>query len=219
MEREEYLARWSAAHGGYDPQGSRWVLGWLHLMYRVASPFARRGVPADLLTATGLAAGAAAVLFAAAGGRWLLLAAGMAVLCGVLDGLDGAVANLLTTSSAWGQVLDSFVDRCTDLLLLGALWVLGAAAELCAAAGALTLLQEGARATAAAAGLQGVGVLTVWERPSRLIVATLTFLAAGVRPESAGMLADGAAALAVALASVGVVQLLASVRRRLRRPG
>jgi CDP-diacylglycerol--glycerol-3-phosphate 3-phosphatidyltransferase len=192
------------------------VLGWLPLVYVVASPLARWRVPADLLTATGLVTGAATVVAATAGGRWLLLAAVMAVLCGVLDGLDGAVANLLATSSAWGHVFDSFVDRCTDLLLLGALWVLGAAPELCVATGSLTLLQESVRASAAATGLEGVGVLTVWERPSRLILATLTFLAAGVRPASAAELAVVAAGLAVVLASIGVVQLLASVRRRLR---
>lgn len=215
MDRDTYLARWSANHGGFDPQASRWVLGWLKAVYVVASPLARWRVPADLLTASGLGVGAAVLASAAVGGRWTLLAALLVLLCGLLDGLDGAVASLLATSSAWGQVLDSFVDRCTDLLLLAALWALGAPPQLCIAAGALTLLQESARATAAAAGLRGVGVLTVWERPSRIILATLAFLGAGVRPASADTVVTLGAGAGTALAAVGVVQMLVSIHRRL----
>jgi CDP-diacylglycerol--glycerol-3-phosphate 3-phosphatidyltransferase len=122
---------------------------------------------------------------------------------------------VVASASAGGQVLDSFVDRCTDLLMLAALWVLGAPPQLCIAAGALTLLQESARATASATGLRGVGVLTVWERPSRIILATLAFLAAGVRPASADTVVTLGAGAATALATVGVVQLLVSIHRRL----
>ena len=216
MDRDTYLARWSAAHGGFDPRASPWVFGWLKLVYVLASPLARWRVPADLLTAASLLTGAAVAATATVGGRWPLLAALLAVLCGLLDGLDGAVASLLDTSSPWGHVLDSFVDRCTDLLLLGALWVLGAPPGLCVGAGALTLLQESARATAAAAGLREVGVLTVWERPSRIILAAFALLAAGARPASADWVATAGAAVATVLAGVGVVQLLVSIRRRLR---
>jgi CDP-diacylglycerol--glycerol-3-phosphate 3-phosphatidyltransferase len=215
MDRDTYLARWSTNHGGYDPRASRWVLGWLKAVYLVASPLARWRVPPDLLTASGLVFGTAVVASASAGERWPLLATLLVLGCALLDGLDGAVATLLATSSAWGQVLDSFVDRCTDLLMLAALWVLGAPPQLCIAAGALTLLQESARATASATGLRGVGVLTVWERPSRIILATLAFLAAGVRPASADTVVTLGAGAATALATVGVVQLLVSIHRRL----
>ncbi len=216
MDRDTYLARWSAAHGGFDPRSSPWVLGWLTVVHVLASPLARWRVPADLLTAGSLLAGVAVAAGGAAGGRWPLLAALLAVLCGLLDGLDGAVAALLDSSSGWGHVLDSFVDRCTDLLLLGAFWALGAPPELCVAAGALTLLQESARATAAAAGLREVGVLTVWERPSRILLATFALLVAGAFPDSAGSTMAAGATVATALAGVGVVQLLVSIRRRLR---
>lgn len=215
MDRDTYLARWSAVHGGFDPRASPWVFGWLNVMFVLASPLARWRVPADLLTAASLLAGAGVAAAATAGGRWPILAALLAVLCGLLDGLDGAVAALLGTSSPWGHVLDSFVDRCTDLFLLSALWALGASPQVCVGAGALTLLQESARATAAAAGLGEVGVLTVWERPSRIIVATLTLLPAGARPASAELVAGAGATVAVVLAGIGVVQLLVSIRRRL----
>ena len=216
MDRDTYFARWSALHGGFDPRASPWVFGWLNVVYVVASPLARWRVPADLLTGASLLAGVAVAGIAAAGGRWPLLAALLAVLCGLLDGLDGAVAALLDTSSPWGHVLDSFVDRCTDLLLLAALWVLGAPPELCVGAGVMTLLQESARATAGAAGLREVGVLTVWERPSRILLAGFALLAAGAWPVSAGSIAAAGATVATVLAGVGVVQLLVSIRRRLR---
>lgn len=216
MDRDTYLARWSAVHGGFDPRASPWVFGWLNIVYVLASPLARWRVPADVLTAASLLAGTAVAAVATVGGRWPVLAAMLAVLCGLLDGLDGAVASLLDTSSPWGHVLDSFVDRCTDLLLLGALWILGAPPELCIGAGTSTLLQESARATATAAGLREVGVLTVWERPSRILVATFTLLAAGAWPASADAVATAGATVATVLAGVGVVQLLVSIRRRLR---
>ncbi len=74
------------------------------------------------------------------------------------------------------------------------------------------LLQEYLRARAAAAGMTEVGVVTVWERPTRVIV-TATFLAA------AAVLGDPWPALGawawVGLGLVGFVQLAVVVRRRL----
>ena len=71
---------------------------------------------------------------------------------------------------------------------------------------------EAARARAGASGMSEVGVVTVWERPTRVIV-TATFLG------SAALLDDpwptlGAAAW-VGLGVVGLAQLLVVVRRRL----
>ncbi|HEX6919692.1 MAG TPA: CDP-alcohol phosphatidyltransferase family protein, partial [Actinomycetes bacterium] len=77
----------------------------------------------------------------------------------------------------------------------------------------LMFLQEYARARAGAAGLTEVGVITVWERPTRVIV-TAAFLA------SAALLGEPWAALGawawVGLGVVGLGQLLLVVRRRLR---
>lgn len=106
-------------------------------------------------------------------------------------------------------------DLCADLLHVLALWVLGAHAWLCVLAGALTMLHEAGRASASAAGMRGVGVITVWERPSRLIVAGLTLLATGLAPTVAGPVATAGAAVASGLATVGLGQLLAVIRRRL----
>jgi CDP-diacylglycerol--glycerol-3-phosphate 3-phosphatidyltransferase len=59
-------------------------------------------------------------------GRWLILAALVVVLSGLLDNLDGAVAVLTGRSTRWGYVLDSTADRVSDLAYVGALLLAGA---------------------------------------------------------------------------------------------
>jgi phosphatidylglycerophosphate synthase len=213
LTRDAYLDEWAGLHGGYDPRSNRLVSGWLSLTYAVARPPAVRGVSPDLVTVLGVLVSAAAVVPAAAGGRWWLLAALVVVLSGLLDNVDGAVAVLTGRSTAWGFVLDSAADRCSDLAYVVALWLAGAPGELCAAGGALMLVQEYVRARAGAGGMTDVGVVTVWERPTRVIV-TAAFLG------SAGLLDDRAwAALGagawVGLGGVGLVQLVVVVHSRL----
>lgn len=210
-----FLSRWSALHGGLDPRGSRWVFGWLALAYRVARPLAVRRVSPDAMTFAGLALAVLVVPAAWAGGRWPLAGAVLVLLSGLVDSLDGAVAALRGVSRPWGAVLDSLVDRCADLLYLLALWVLGAPAGLCVAAGALTVLHESSRSSAMAAGMRGAGVITVWERPSRVILAVVTMLAAGVLPAAAAALSTTGAVVATGLAAVGLGQLLWVIHRRL----
>ena len=215
MDRDAYLAAWSRLHGGYDPAASRLVAGWLHLTYVLARPLGRWRVPPDAVTLAGVAAAAAAVGLASSGGRWLLVAAAVVALAGLLDGLDGAVAVLAGRTSSWGYVLDSAADRCGDALLLTALWVCGAPGPLCVAAGFLTLLQEYVRARAAAGGMAEIGLVTVWERPTRLAVVGMTLLAAGLLGGAAGWATAGAAA-GTLLGLAGTGQLTVTVRRRLR---
>lgn len=211
LTRDAYLDAWADLHG-YDPRTNRLVGGWLSMTYAVARPLAARHVPPDLVTLLGVVVSGAAAALAALGGRWWLLAALVVVISGLLDNLDGAVAVLTDRATRWGAVLDSVVDRCSDLLFLSALWLAGAEPWVCVAAAALMLLQEYARARAGASGMSEVGVVTVWERPTRVIV-TAAFLG------SAALLGDpwptlGAAAW-LALGVVGLVQLLVVVRRRL----
>jgi phosphatidylglycerophosphate synthase len=166
-----------------------------------------------VVTVLGLLVSVAAAGLAAGGdGWWLLAAALVVVLSALLDNLDGAVAVLAGRATRWGYVLDSVTDRCSDLLYVTALGLAGAPLWVCVAGGALALRQEYARARAAAGGMSEVGVVTVWERPTRVIV-TAAFLA------SAAALGDPWASLGawawVGLGAVGLVQLLVVVRRRL----
>lgn len=213
MDRDGYLDGWQELHGGYDPRGNALVRTWLTGAYAVARPFAAAGVPPDAVTVAGMLVSAAAMAPALAGGWWLLLAAALVVVAGLLDNVDGAVAVLTGRASLRGQVLDSVADRVGDLLFLAVLLAAGAPLPVCALGGALMLLQEYLRARAAAAGMTDVGVVTVWERPTRVIV-TAAFLA------SAALLGSPWPTLGawawVALGVVGFCQLAFVVRRRLR---
>jgi phosphatidylglycerophosphate synthase len=210
---EEYLDGWQALHGDYDPRGNPLVRRWLSLSYAVARPLAVARVSPDLVTLLAVLLAAAALGPAAAGGWWLLLAAAMVVLSGLLDNVDGAVAVLTGRATPWGAVLDAVADRVADLLFLAALLLAGAPVVACALGGALMFLLEYLRARAAAAGLTDVGVVTVWERPTRVIV-TAAFLVAGA------VVGDPWPALGawawVGFGAIGLVQLAVTVRRRLR---
>ncbi|WP_433782576.1 CDP-alcohol phosphatidyltransferase family protein [Actinomycetospora sp. CA-101289] len=206
---KDFLARWSAAHGGIEPRGV--VLGWLRIVHVVAHPLARRRVPPWVLTTASGVCGVAVPL-AVLAGRWgALTGAVLAVGCALLDGLDGAVAVLTDTASAWGRVLDPLVDRVGDVAFLVALVLAGAPGWLAVGVGVLTLLQESVRASAR---LPDVGVVSVWERPSRVIVVSLGLLGTAVTPRLP--VATIAVAVAAVLAVVGFVQVTVTVYRRLR---
>lgn len=214
MDRDGYFAAWADLHGGYDPRSNVLVRGWLSAAYALARPLAAARVAPDLVTGAGVLVSAVAVGAVLLDEPvWLLVAALVVVGSGLLDNLDGAVALLSRRSTRWGYVFDSLTDRVSDLLYLAALWAAGAPPAVCVLGGALMMLQEYARARAAAGGMAEIGVVTVWERPTRVIV-TATFLAA------AGALGDPWPALGAwawtGLGVVGLAQLLAVVRRRLR---
>lgn len=216
LSRDEYFAGWAELHGGYDPRtGSAWLRGWLTLVHAVAQPLARRGVSPDAVTYGSLVVSALAAGLAALGGRWLLLATLVLVLSGLLDNLDGAVAVLTGRTTRWGYVLDSVVDRLSDLLYLVALVAVGAPVELAALCGALVFLLEYSRARAGNAGGDEVGAVTIAERPTRVIVVAAALLAAGVLPGSADSLATVGVAVLTALTAVGLAQLLPALRRSL----
>jgi phosphatidylglycerophosphate synthase len=213
LDREGYLARWSQLHGGYDPNGSRLVSGYLRLMYVLARPFAGARVSPDALTLAGLLISGLVVLVAVQEGRWLVLAAVVAAVSGAADNLDGAVAVLTDRATRFGYVLDSLVDRVSDALYLVALWVVGAPGWLCVVGGSLMVLQEYLRARAGNAGMGEIGVVTVWERPTRVVVTAMFLLAGGLFPDWAAEAATAGAAAWVGLGVVGFTQLLVVVRR------
>jgi CDP-diacylglycerol--glycerol-3-phosphate 3-phosphatidyltransferase len=211
-----YLDRWSALHGGYDARSSRLVGGWLRLAYSAARPFAAAGLSPNAVTVLALVVSAAVVPVAAAGGRWPLLAAAAAVAAGLLDNVDGTVAVLTERVTRVGYVLDSACDRLADAAYLLALWRLGAPAGLSVAAGAALGLLEYVRARAGNAGLGEIGVVTVGERPTRIVVAAVALLCAGLYPAAAVLAAGLGAAATFGVSGVGLVQLALVVRRLLR---
>jgi phosphatidylglycerophosphate synthase len=213
--RTEYLDRWQELHAGYDPRTSPLVHGWLTVVHAVARPFVALRVPPDAVTLLGLVVSGAVVWLAALGGRWVVLAAVVAGLSGLVDSLDGAVAVMTGRATRFGAVLDSVVDRLSDALYLVALWFVGAPVWACVVAGVLALTQEYARARATAVGMDDIGVVTVGERPTRVIVVAMFLLAAGIYPSEAVLWASLGAYVLCGVAAVALVQLLVVVRRRL----
>jgi phosphatidylglycerophosphate synthase len=210
-----YLARWAPLHGGYEPPPASLARRWLTVAYTVARPLAAGGVSPDALTAWGLLVSAAVPVVAAPGGRWPLAAVPIVVLAGLLDNLDGAVAILTGRTTRWGFVLDSLADRLSDAAYLLPLWFLGAPGPVCVAGGSLMVLQEYARARAGNAGMGEIAVVTVWERPTRVILTAFLLLACGLFPSDAALLATLGAAAWTALGAIGLTQLLVAIHHRL----
>jgi archaetidylinositol phosphate synthase len=207
---------WSTLHGDLSP--STPVRLWLRGVQRVARLRPVTRVPPDVLSVAGVLVAGAATVVAAAGGRWPLAAGALVLLTGVLDGLDGAVALQTGRARPLGAVVDAVADRVGDLLLVVTLAVLGAPPVPCVAAAALTLLHEYLRARANAAGMPGVGAVTVAERPTRLVIVTIACLGAGTWPGGTPLTGWNWGTVSVVLwltvAVVGFVHLAVGVARR-----
>lgn len=215
LEGASYQARWSALHGGYDPAGSLVVAGWLTLVAAAARPLARRGVPPDALTAVGVGIAVGALPAAVTGGRWYLAASAAVAGSGLADSLDGAVAALSGRATPWGYVLDSLADRASDAVYVLALSWAGAPAPIAlAAAGGIGAL-EYARARAGNAGFGSIGVVTVGERPVRILVTAAGLAVAGLLPPRARGVATATAAAVAGLTAAGTAQFLQVARREL----
>ncbi|SFP35074.1 CDP-diacylglycerol--glycerol-3-phosphate 3-phosphatidyltransferase [Geodermatophilus dictyosporus] len=224
LSRDEYLAEWSRWHGGTDPASSRLVHGWLTLAYTLARSVA--WLPPLGATALGLLVALAAVGPALAGGAWLVAAGLLVGLSGLLDSLDGALALAGGRASRRGYVLDSAVDRLTEAGYAVTLWVAGAPGWLAALFGALCWLPDYLRARAGQAGVAETGSISVWERPTRVVMTGFTVGGAGV-VAAAGLtgvagvgdvpaaVVTAGAAVGSLLGVVGTAQLGFSLRRAL----
>ena len=223
LSREEYLDAWSRWHGGADTRAPL-VRGWLTMAHALARPLAV--LPPVAATAAGVVAAAAAVLPAAAGSGWLVVAGLLVGLSGLLDSLDGALAIGTGRASQRGFVLDSVVDRLTEVAYAAALWAAGAPGWLAVCFGALCWLPDYVRARAGQAGVHRTGPISVWERPTRVAMTGLTLVGAGVVSglEVAGV--DGASLAVTAgagagalLGALGTLQLARWLRNALAGPG
>ncbi|MEV4704840.1 CDP-alcohol phosphatidyltransferase family protein [Actinoplanes sp. NPDC049316] len=214
MTWEQYAVAWSALHGGFDPRtASPVVRGWIRLAYRGGGLLARLGAGPSAVTTVGL------LLCAGVPFVPLLAGAVLVLLASFADAFDGAVAVISGKASRLGFVYDSVADRLGELAWLAAFWVAGVPGWLVVAALAVSWLHEYVRARAAAGGMSGLGAVTVGERPTRVSVAISALVVGGV----AGLVHPGwdrtvvviAAIVWVALGVIGLVQLLAAVRRAL----
>ena len=222
-EKKAYLAAWAESHGGHDPAtGGRAERAWFASVYRVAGPLRR--VHPDAITAAAVLLAAAGAAAAGVSARWCLAAALLVALSALFDGVDGAVAVLSGRASRWGHLLDSLGDRVAEALFGLALYEAGAPWQVCAFAVACGWLQEYARARAGAGGVTDILVVTVAERPTRVLATLFGLLGAGalgarsVGEFDAETAAFCGAVVYLALGLVGLAQLLPALRRELQRP-
>jgi phosphatidylglycerophosphate synthase len=214
LSATDHRRGWSRVHGDLDPTANRLVEGWLTAIYRLAAPLSRARVRPDALSLLGVWLTAWALPAAAAGGRWPLLGALAVTLAGIADGLDGAVAVIAGRATPHGAVLDAVADRICDGVLLCGVWLLGAPAWLALAAGAAVVALEVTRLGGIRLVGGAGGRITPGERPTRLILCGLGFVAAGLFVGDATAAATMAAAAILAICGLSWLWLLVDLRNR-----
>jgi len=216
VNRTAYLSAWSMLHGGLPARGV--IALWLGVQYACARPLAGWGVSPSALTLSGLLPAGGILLIGILAGAptaatdWGWAICLLVLASALLDGLDGAVAILRDRVTTAGARLDARVDRAVEAGWAIGLILLGAPAALLLPALLLTYAVEALRP---AGGEGGPPVLTVWERPTRVLVSAMFPLAATVLGQEGWLVAGGAGWAVLSL--IGTVQVLHARRRRGRR--
>ena len=195
---------------------------WLRLSYRTGRLLARARVRPSLVTTIGLLASLAVPVPVLWHGYWPLVGAGLVLLSGIADSVDGAIAVVTNRVTRLGYVYDSTADRVGEAAWMVAFWLAGVPGWLAVLVGGLAWLHEYIRARATAAGMAEIGAVTLGERPARLILVMLGLVVAGVAGLVAQDLPAGAltivAAITALLGVIGLLQLIAAVQVQLRKP-
>lgn len=167
MNKSEFLSTWSKIHG--DAQVTGIVNGWLNISYLITKLLAKIRISPNGLTIFGLVFGV--LLYLNSQSIWAPILLVLSLIC---DGLDGSLAIITEKSSKWGAILDSVIDRLTEVFWVLALYSLGINLTLLIAVLILSTVQEYLRARAGGVGVVEVGVVTYAERPVR---ASFVFIA------------------------------------------
>ena len=167
MTKNEFYLAWSKLHG--DAKIAGIVKGWLSISFPTSKALVRIRITPNALTILGLVFGV--LLYMNANAIWAPLILVISLIC---DGVDGSLAIITGKSSKWGALLDSVVDRLTEVFWILALYSLGVDSKILIAVLILASAQEYLRARAGGVGLTQVGVVTVAERPVR---ASYVFIA------------------------------------------
>ncbi len=167
MTKDEFFLAWSKLHG--DAKVSGIVKGWLSISFTFSKALAKIRVTPNALTILGLVFGI--LLYMNSNAIWAPLILVISLIC---DGVDGSLAIITRQSSKWGALLDSVVDRLTEVFWVFALYSLGVDSKILITVLILASTQEYLRARAGGVGLKQVGVITVAERPVR---ASFIFIA------------------------------------------
>ena len=169
MKKDEFFSVWRRLHG--DAEISGIIKGWLSISYLIVKPLAKVRVTPNILTILGLFFGV--LLYANAETFW---APALLVLSLICDGIDGSLAIVTNKSTKWGAILDSTVDRLTEIFWVLALYKVGADLNLLIIVLLAASVQEYVRARAAGLGVSEVGIVTFAERPVRASFVFIVFI-------------------------------------------
>jgi archaetidylinositol phosphate synthase len=175
MQKGEFFNSWSALHGNAKIAGI--VKAWLSISYVVSKALCRLKISPNLITSLGLVFAILLYLNAE-----VLLAPILLVLSLLSDGIDGSMAIISAKSSKWGAILDSIVDRASEIFWMLALYQIGIDLKFLLIIIVVASTQEYIRARSGGLGLSEIGIVTIAERPVRasfvfilLILALLDF--------------------------------------------
>ena len=169
MKKDEFFSIWRRLHGDANISGI--VKGWLSISYVVVKPLSKARVTPNILTIFGLLFGV--LLYVNAETFW---APALLVLSLICDGIDGSLAIVTNKSTKWGAILDSTVDRLTEIFWVLALYKIGADLKLLIIVLLSASVQEYVRARAAGLGVSEVGIVTFAERPVRASFVFIVFI-------------------------------------------
>ena len=169
MSREEFFSTWSDLHGNAKISGI--VKAWLSISYLIVKPISRVRITPNILTMFGLFFGV--ILFLNANTSWASVLLVLSLIC---DGIDGSLAILTKKFTKWGAILDSVVDRLTEIFWVLALYKIGADLKLLVLVLLTASLQEYVRARSAGLGVSELGIVTFAERPVRASFVFIVFI-------------------------------------------
>lgn len=207
-----YLTQWSTLHGNALPTFV--IRAWLRLAFWTSTPFLRMTPNAISLCGAVISFGA---IFLTP--QHNVVAGCVIFIVGLIDSIDGVVATRTNRISVRGAFVDALVDRWVDVAIGLILVRIGAPILLVFTGLVLTLVLEYMRARAQGLGVDEVGVISVAEKPTRIMIGTLVLIFDGASMPIAFHDADWASLGATAwvvLAAIGAIQVFAAMRSRLK---
>ena len=169
MELDSFLTNWSNLHGGAQIKG--FVRGWLNISFWIVKPLAKLRVNPNFLTFLGLFFAILVWRFPTSWAAFAFLLISL-----IFDGIDGSLAIIRGITSKKGAVIDSVVDRLSEVFWALALYELGANGLIIFITLLAAYIQEYLRARAAGLGHQTIGIVTIGERPVRAILISLALI-------------------------------------------
>jgi len=146
MKQQDFFIIWSKLHG--DAKVAGIVKAWLIISFALVKPLSKLKFTPNILTLLGLFFGI--LLYINAQSPWAALLLVLSLTC---DGIDGSLAILTSKFSKWGALLDSAVDRITEVFWLLTLYKIGADIKLLLAIAVFASVQEYLRARAGGLGM------------------------------------------------------------------